>query len=100
MFFQFYFYILPPEPNLYSKFISLISIPIIAHLKKITGLDDLSTRCQEYYKLGCRFAKWRCVLKIRANTPSPLSILENANVLARYATECQKVGLHLMYVVC
>lgn len=57
------------------------------------GLDDLSSRCQEYYKLGCRFAKWRCVLKIRANTPSPLSILENANVLARYATECQKAGI-------
>lgn len=57
------------------------------------GLDDLHTRCQEYYKMGCRFAKWRCVLKIRANTPSPLSILENANVLARYATECQKAGI-------
>jgi len=57
------------------------------------GLDDLSSRCQEYYKMGCRFAKWRCVLKIRANTPSPLSILENANVLARYATECQKAGI-------
>lgn len=57
------------------------------------GLDDLSSRCQEYYKLGCRFAKWRCVLKIRDHTPSPLSILENANVLARYATECQKAGI-------
>ncbi|KAG8192981.1 hypothetical protein JTE90_028101 [Oedothorax gibbosus] len=57
------------------------------------GLDDLSTRCAEYYKLGCRFAKWRCVLKIREHTPSPLAILENANVLARYATECQKNGI-------
>ncbi|XP_035206482.1 fructose-bisphosphate aldolase-like isoform X2 [Stegodyphus dumicola] len=57
------------------------------------GLDDLATRCQEYHKLGCRFAKWRCVLKIRNNTPSPLAILENANVLARYATECQKAGI-------
>ncbi|XP_054718033.1 fructose-bisphosphate aldolase-like isoform X2 [Uloborus diversus] len=57
------------------------------------GLDDLATRCQEYHKLGCRFAKWRCVLKIRDHTPSPLAILENANVLARYATECQKAGI-------
>ncbi|GFQ67348.1 fructose-bisphosphate aldolase A [Trichonephila clavata] len=57
------------------------------------GLDDLGSRCAEYYKLGCRFAKWRCVLKIRDHTPSPLSILENANVLARYATECQKNGI-------
>ncbi|UYV80977.1 Fructose-bisphosphate [Cordylochernes scorpioides] len=54
------------------------------------GLDDMAKRCQEYYKQGCRFAKWRCVLKIREHTPSPLAILENANVLARYATICQQ----------
>lgn len=54
------------------------------------GLDDLSERCAQYYKDGCRFAKWRCVLKIKQNTPSPLAILENANVLARYATICQQ----------
>jgi len=53
-------------------------------------LDDLSERCAQYYKDGCRFAKWRCVLKIKQNTPSPLAILENANVLARYATICQQ----------
>ena len=38
---------------------------------------------------GCQFAKWRCVLKIGENTPSPLAIAENANVLARYAAICQ-----------
>jgi len=32
-------------------------------------------------------------LKIRKDAPSQLSILENANVLARYATECQKNGI-------
>jgi len=57
------------------------------------GLDDLAQRCQKYKQAGCQFAKWRCVLKIGANTPSPLSILENANVLARYATICQTNGL-------
>lgn len=57
------------------------------------GLDDLGKRCQEYKKNGCKFAKWRCVLKIGANTPSPLAILENANVLARYASICQQNGL-------
>lgn len=57
------------------------------------GLDDLGKRCAQYYKDGCRFAKWRCVLKISANNPSPLSILENANVLARYASTCQQNGL-------
>ncbi|XP_078598374.1 fructose-bisphosphate aldolase, non-muscle type-like [Branchiostoma floridae x Branchiostoma japonicum] len=57
------------------------------------GLDGLAERCAQYYKDGCRFAKWRCVLKIGPTTPSPLAILENANVLARYATICQANGL-------
>lgn len=55
------------------------------------GLDDLTKRCEQYYKQGCRFAKWRCVLKISEHGPSPLAIMENANVLARYATCCQQV---------
>lgn len=57
------------------------------------GLDDLAQRCAQYKKDGCDFAKWRCVLKIGKNTPSPLGILENANVLARYASICQMNGL-------
>jgi fructose-bisphosphate aldolase class I len=57
------------------------------------GLDDLQKRCDQYYKDGCRFAKWRCVLKIRDQEPSPLAILENANVLARYASICQQSKL-------
>lgn len=57
------------------------------------GLDDLGKRCAQYYKDGCRFAKWRCVLKIDEHCPTPLAIMENANVLARYATCCQQNGL-------
>ncbi|XP_074601562.1 fructose-bisphosphate aldolase isoform X2 [Brevipalpus obovatus] len=57
------------------------------------GLDNLTERCKKYFQAGCRFAKWRCVLKIGADFPSPLAILENANVLARYATCCQQAGL-------
>ena len=57
------------------------------------GLDDLSARCAQYKKDGCDFAKWRCVLKIGKNTPSYQSMLENANVLARYASICQMNGL-------
>lgn len=57
------------------------------------GLDDLGKRCAQYYKDGCRFAKWRCVLKIDEHCPTALAILENANVLARYATTCQQNGL-------
>jgi len=53
------------------------------------GLDDLAKRCAQYKKDGCHFAKWRCVLKIKAYTPSYQAILENANVLARYASICQ-----------
>ncbi|XP_019631442.1 PREDICTED: fructose-bisphosphate aldolase, muscle type-like isoform X4 [Branchiostoma belcheri] len=59
------------------------------------GLDGLAERCAQYYKDGCRFAKWRCVLKIStaAGTPSSIAIVENANVLARYASICQMNGL-------
>jgi len=57
------------------------------------GLDDLDQRCAKYKKDGCDFAKWRCVLKIGPNTPSYQAMVENANVLARYASICQKNGL-------
>merc|ERR1711951_117233 len=57
------------------------------------GLDDLDVRCRQYKADGCQFAKWRSVLKIGTNTPSPLAIAENANVLARYAATCQAAGL-------
>ncbi|NP_001171728.1 fructose-bisphosphate aldolase [Saccoglossus kowalevskii] len=57
------------------------------------GLDGLAERCAQYKKDGAQFAKWRCVLKITEHTPSHLAVIENANVLARYATICQQNGL-------
>uniref|UniRef100_A0A8C9UZS8 Fructose-bisphosphate aldolase n=1 Tax=Scleropages formosus TaxID=113540 RepID=A0A8C9UZS8_SCLFO len=57
------------------------------------GLDGLSERCAQYKKDGADFAKWRCVLKISTTTPSQLSMTENANVLARYASICQQNGI-------
>lgn len=57
------------------------------------GLDGLAERCAKYYKDGARFAKWRSVLRISSHTPSYLALLENANVLARYASICQQNGL-------
>jgi len=59
------------------------------------GLDGLNERCAQYKKDGCDFAKWRCVLRIQDNgrTPSQLAIIENANVLARYASICQQNGI-------
>lgn len=57
------------------------------------GLDDLEARCAKYKKEGADFAKWRCTLKIGNNLPSQLAIIENANVLARYASICQNNGI-------
>ncbi|KAF8395344.1 hypothetical protein HHK36_019290 [Tetracentron sinense] len=57
------------------------------------GLDGLAQRCQQYYKAGARFAKWRAVLNIGPTEPSQLAINENANGLARYAIICQENGL-------
>ncbi|KAL1556139.1 Fructose-bisphosphate aldolase 5, cytosolic [Salvia divinorum] len=57
------------------------------------GLDSLAARCQQYYKAGARFAKWRAVLKIGPAEPSELSIQQNAQGLARYAIICQENGL-------
>jgi len=60
--------------------------------KATQGLDGLAKRCQDYYKQGARFAKWRCVLTIdqRTGKPSQLSIDETAHTLARYASICQE----------
>jgi len=57
------------------------------------GLTDLDVRCKKYYAAGCRFAKWRAVLRISESTPSPLSIQETAQTLAKYAAICQANGL-------
>jgi fructose-bisphosphate aldolase class I len=54
------------------------------------GLDGLAERCAQYKKDGAHFAKWRSVLKIQTHTPSYLSMVESANVLARYAAICQQ----------
>lgn len=70
-------------------------VPLAGSLNECTtqGLDNLGDRCAQYKKDGCQFAKWRCVLKIGSHTPSFQAMLENANVLARYASICQQNGL-------
>jgi len=58
------------------------------------GLDGLGARCAEYYKMGCRFAKWRAVLKIgEGGVPSQAAVRETAHSLARYGSICQQNGL-------
>jgi len=57
------------------------------------GLDNLGKRCAQYYADGCRFAKWRAVLRIGKDEPTEYAIKENAHGLARYAAICQENGL-------
>ncbi|KAF8566393.1 hypothetical protein P879_04488 [Paragonimus westermani] len=70
-------------------------VPLAGSFNECTtqGLDGLAERCAQYHKDGAEFAKWRCVLKIGPETPSYLAMMENANVLARYASICQQNGL-------
>lgn len=58
-----------------------------------TGLDGLGDRAKKFYEMGCRFAKWRAVLKIGDGLPSNLAIQETAHTLARYGSICQQNGL-------
>jgi len=57
------------------------------------GLDGLGKRCAEYYAMGCRFAKWRAVLKIGNGCPTEAAVQETAHSLARYGSICQQNGL-------
>jgi len=57
------------------------------------GLDGLAGRAKAFYDKGCRFAKWRAVLKIGDGMPSELSVTETAHSLARYGSICQENGL-------
>jgi len=70
-------------------------VPLAGTLDEGTtqGLDNLAKRAAEFKKGGCDFAKWRCVLHIGPHIPSHVALLENANVLARYASICQQNGL-------
>ncbi len=62
--------------------------------EKITeGLDGLRERCEEYFSIGARFAKWRAVIRIGDGMPSDANISTNAHALARYAAICQEQGL-------
>ena len=61
---------------------------------RCNGLDGLGMRTAEYYEMGCRFAKWRCVLKITEDgCPSDIAIKDTAYSLAMYARICQQNGL-------
>jgi fructose-bisphosphate aldolase class I len=57
------------------------------------GLDGLAERLKAFKVQGMRFAKWREVYAITEHNPTPLGIKANAEVLARYAANCQAEGI-------
>ncbi|MFA5135097.1 MAG: class I fructose-bisphosphate aldolase [Patescibacteria group bacterium] len=63
--------------------------------EKITeGLDGLRERLKGYYEAGCRFAKWRSVIKIEGTKlPSETCLSANAYGLAQYAALVQEAGM-------
>ena len=57
------------------------------------GLDGLRERLADYAKLGARFTKWRAVITIGSDIPTPACIHANAHALARYAALAQEADL-------
>ena len=71
-----------------------VQLPLARAGELVTeGLDGLSKRLEEYFKMGCRFAKWRAVITIGQDMPSAACIHANAEVLARYAAACQAASI-------
>ncbi len=71
-----------------------VQLPLALQGELVTeGLDGLSKRLDEYFKMGCRFAKWRAVITIGEGMPSSACIHANAEVLARYAAACQAANI-------
>jgi len=57
------------------------------------GLDGLRDRLKEYFELGAGFTKWRAVISITGDTPTPYCLSTNAHALARFAAMSQEAGL-------
>ncbi len=71
-----------------------VQLPLATAGELVTeGLDGLSKRLEEYFKMGCRFAKWRAVITIGEGIPTHACIYANAHVLARYAAACQAASI-------
>jgi fructose-bisphosphate aldolase class I len=70
-----------------------VDLPLAPGEKVTEGLDGLSQRLNEYFKMGCRFAKWRAVITIGSGIPTHACLYANAHVLARYAAACQAASI-------
>jgi fructose-bisphosphate aldolase, class I len=72
----------------------LVDLPLAPAGEKVSeGLDGLAKRLDEYFKMGCRFAKWRSVITIGEGIPTHACLYANAHVLARYAAACQVASI-------
>jgi fructose-bisphosphate aldolase class I len=72
----------------------LVELPLAPKGEKVSeGLDGLSKRLDEYFRMGCRFAKWRSVITIGEGIPTHACLYANAHVLARYAAACQVASI-------
>ncbi|MDX1374363.1 MAG: class I fructose-bisphosphate aldolase [Burkholderiales bacterium] len=70
-----------------------VEIPLSPGEKVTEGLDGLSKRLDEYFRLGARFAKWRAVITIGEGIPTHTCLYANAHALARYAAACQAASI-------
>jgi fructose-bisphosphate aldolase, class I len=71
-----------------------VQLPLAPDGELVTeGLDGLSKRLEEYFRIGCRFAKWRAVITIGEGLPTHSCLYANAHVLARYAAACQAASI-------
>ena len=71
-----------------------VQLPLAPAAELVTeGLDGLSKRLEEYFNLGCRFAKWRAVITIGEGIPTHSCLYANAHALARYAAACQAASI-------
>ncbi|KAL8570826.1 hypothetical protein ACOMHN_006975 [Nucella lapillus] len=57
------------------------------------GLDSLAEHCVRCKQQGAGFALWQCLYRISKDTPSYQALMENSDVMARFASICQVSGL-------
>ena len=70
-----------------------IPLPNFPGEKFTQGLDGLRERLREYRELGARFTKWRAVIAIGEDLPTPVCLETNAHALALFAALSQEAGL-------
>ncbi len=71
------------------------TVPLAGHPGETLteGLDGLRERLKDYRDMGAQFAKWRAVVPIGPDLPTPAGLDANAHGLALYAALCQEAGL-------